>query len=174
MPGTTAPRSTAIFSLCFFCTAVPTCTVQHVAAVAGHYARHLGQLLALCRGLDRVHDIQPQHDNAAKSPPRRTAQPPSLNLAITNHTTNLNLSLTSGLTDDRQIATYIVDIQPCDRKGHCLKPGACEPILLGGSHVPMPVCRHAESRVRATRATTPTSSAIWVVCRRASWHDKRC
>jgi hypothetical protein len=60
-------------------------------------------------------------------------------LAIANRAADLNLSLTGGLTDDCQIAIYIVDIQPCDRKGHCLEPKVYEPILLtciGGSCVP--------------------------------------
>lgn len=67
--------------------------------------------------------------HTAKPPPPRIAQQPSLNLTIANHAADLSLSLTE-LTDGRQPAARIVDIQPCGRNGACLGPAICGSILV--------------------------------------------
>jgi hypothetical protein len=80
--------------------------------------------------------------NTAKPPPPRTAQQPSLNLTIANYGADPGLSLTE-LTDGRQSASRVVDIQPCDRNGGCSGPAICTSILVtctGGSRVPTRAC----------------------------------
>lgn len=67
--------------------------------------------------------------HTAKPPPPRIAQQPSLNLTIANHAADLSLSLTE-LTDGRQPAARIVDIQACDRNGGCQGPAICKSILV--------------------------------------------